>query len=50
MITKLYAIEEWERTNNVKATARKFEVYPYQIRQWIKKIKLRILQKYPRGS
>ena len=37
MITKLNAIEEWERTNDLKGTARKFKVYPYRIRQWMKR-------------
>ena len=36
MITKLNAIEEWARTNILKGTAKKFNIYPYQIRQCIK--------------
>ena len=34
LITKLRAIEMVETTNNVKATAREFKVWPSQIRKW----------------
>ena len=34
LITILRAIEIVERTNNVKATAKEFEVWPSQIRKW----------------
>ena len=34
LITKLRAIEMVERTNNLKATALEFKVWPSQIRKW----------------